>query len=221
MSWDQIGEIMKAGIEIGNHSASHAFFLNLPQNQIQAAFRDDLLKSLDDFKKYLDFVPDLYAYPYGEFTRDMKDVLKKEAVKAAVVQQSGVFSESSDPFAIPRFPMGGSYGSLQGFQDKAAMKALRVIATRPDSPFFTANPPEIEIDIAPGVLDVGKVQFFVGGLKNEIEIINTQGNPPSVVLKADKRLLFRRTFYTITAPSIDGKSWHWYSYLWINPLISE
>lgn len=221
MSWEQISELQKAGIEIGNHSASHAYFLNFPENEREAAFRDDLLKSVNDFKTHLKFVPEFYAYPYGEYSKGMEMILKEQGITAAVVQQSGVFCELSDPYAIPRFPMGGAYGAVQGFMDKSMMKALRVVATHPDSPFYTENPPQIKIEIVPGKIDIEKANFFVAGKKTEISEISTQGQLPFVILESDEILRHRRSLYTLTAPSTDGKSWHWFSYLWINPLISE
>ncbi len=221
MRWSQIREIEKAGNEIGNHSASHAYFVNLSESKITSKFKEDLLKSNADFKKHLGHLPEYYAYPYGEFTKDMELILKQKGIKAALVQQSGVFSESSDPYAIPRFPMGGGFGSLEGFINKTYMKALRVSATSPDSPFYKENPPNLKIEIIPGLLDLEKAQFFVQGNKMEITEINTKSNPPYIILKSDQKLNVRRTLYTITAPSLDGSSWHWYSYLWIKPEVSE
>jgi len=221
MTWSQIREIEKAGIEIGNHSASHAYFVNITESERKSKFREDLLKSNADFKKHLGHLPEYYAYPYGEFTIDMEAVLKQHEIKAALVQQSGVFSESSDPYAIPRFPMGGVFASLEGFINKTAMKALRVSATSPDSPFYKKNPPNLKIELIPGLLDLEKAQFFVQGSKMEITEINTKSNPPYIIIKSDQKINSRRTLYTITAPSPDGSSWHWYSYLWIRTEVKE
>lgn len=221
MSWSQINEIEKAGIEIGNHSASHAYFVNFSESERKAAFKEDLLKSNKDFKTHLGHIPDYYVYPYGEFAMDMKTVLKQQGIKSALVQQSGVFSESSDPYAIPRFPMGGGFGSLEGFVNKISMKALRVSTTTPDSPFFRKNPPSLNIEIVPGLVDITKAQFFVQGSSMEITEVNTLSNPHYILVKSNRKLEGRRTLYTITAPSLDGNSWHWYSYLWINPETKE
>jgi hypothetical protein len=55
----------------------------------------------------------------------------------------------------------------------------------------------------------------------DIMEINQDSNPPYVILKADRKLNLRRTLYTITAPSMDGSDWHWYSHLWISPETPE
>jgi peptidoglycan/xylan/chitin deacetylase (PgdA/CDA1 family) len=221
MTWSQIREIREAGIGIGNHSSSHAFFVNIPQNERQEAFRNDLLKSQKAFAKQLGDTPEYYAYPYGEYSKDMKAVLKQEGIKASAVQQSGVFSESSDIYAIPRFPMGGPFATFEGFRNKSQMKSLRIKKTRPDSSFFEENPPVLRVEIEPNLVDIENAQFFVQGRKMDIVEINQDSNPPYVILKADRTLNLRRTLYTITAPSVDGSAWHWYSHLWISPDIPE
>lgn len=221
MSWDQIREIQKAGIEIGNHSHSHAYFLNMPEDERSDAFKNDVEKATRLFDNHLEKAPDIFAYPFGEYTAEMEDILGKLDFKSAAVQQSGVFSEQSDPFAIPRFPMGGPFGTLNGFINKSTMKTLHVSNTEPSTPFFTKNPPQLKIEIFPGHVDIENCQFFVQGNKMDISRISTDSNPPFVILEPNRKLTARRTLYTLTAPSIDGTGWHWFSYLWVNPDVSE
>jgi len=221
MSCDQIREIQEAGIEIGNHSASHDYFLNLPVSQRKEDFHNDLRESAVEFEKHLGAVPRVYAYPFGEFTYDMEKILNHEGFVAAVVQQSGVFSETTNILSIPRFPMGGAFGSIEGFKNKCVMKALRILKTQPESPLFNENPPPLKIEIVADLIDLNHAQFFVQGEKMGILEINSQSNPPYVVLKSTRKLTQRRTLYTLTSPSKNGKNWHWFSYLWIMPKSPE
>jgi peptidoglycan/xylan/chitin deacetylase (PgdA/CDA1 family) len=217
MSWAQIKEIQKAGIEIGNHSASHAYFLNLPAGEREVAFKQDLEKSESELKKHLGKMPKIYAYPSGEWTSEMEMILKKSGYHAAAVQKSGVFCEKTNMMAVPRFPMGGNFGNLEGFKNKSKMKALRVIRTTPESPIYTENPPKVVVELDIKNIQISNIQFFVDGTKAEIAEVNTKTVPPFVTLKAPAKIKGRHTLYTITAPSSDGKSWHWYSYLWVQP----
>ena len=221
MSWDQIREIRDAGIEIGNHSHSHAYFLNMPENERNEAFRKDVEKATQLYNQHLDEAPEIFAYPFGEYTADMEEILASMNFRAAAVQQSGVFSEQSDPFAIPRFPMGGPFGTLNGFINKSTMKALHVSGTNPSTPFFSKNPPTLKIEIVPGHVNIQNCQFFLQGDKMKISRIEADQDTPFVILESDRKLTARRTLYTLTAPSVDGKSWHWFSYLWVNPEVSE
>ena len=220
MNWDQLLEISRAGIEIGNHSHSHDHFVNYPEEERESTFRDDLNRASQLFKKHLDKAPEIYAYPYGEWTQDMETVLEEEGFKAAAVQKSGVLSETTSLFAIPRFPMGGPFATINGFKNKLVMKALRVKETTPDTPFYGSNPPELRVEPEAGMVNLNAAQFFVDGVKTEIKKISG-GEQPYIILKAGKKLSGRRTLYTLTAPSADGKSWHWFSYLWIDPEVEE
>jgi peptidoglycan/xylan/chitin deacetylase (PgdA/CDA1 family) len=221
ISWPQIRELQKAGIEIGNHSHDHAQFLNLDEKERNGVFLKDLAEASDHFQKHLGSIPDIYCYPYGEWTPDMEQVLRDAGFKAATAQKSGVFSQSSNAMAIPRFPMGGSFGTLQGFKNKIVMKALEVAEASPASPFFTENPPPLRLTIKPGEVNLKNAQLFVDGTKTDIQKISTDGENSVVVLKAADKLTQRRTLYTLTAPSVDGRSWHWYSHLWVNPKVAE
>jgi peptidoglycan/xylan/chitin deacetylase (PgdA/CDA1 family) len=221
ISWPQFAELQKAGIEIQNHSDLHDFFVNYSDAERVAKFRDDLIKSTALIEKNLGKKPEYYVYPYGEWTKDMVKVLKENGYTAALVQNSGLFCETSDPFEIPRFPLGGYFGTFEELKRKIGLKALRIVKTHPDSPFLSQNPPEIRVEVMPGKVNLKKAQFFVAGTKCEnIKIIDDPINP-AVILKASGKLTARRTLYTITAPSTDGKTWHWYSYQWIRPEVGE
>ena len=221
MSWKQIKEIQKTGIEIGNHSHSHAYFLNLPVKERKREFLADFEKASAAFIKHLGNSPKIYAYPYGEWTKDMEEVLQKKGVVAAAAQKSGVFCEDSHEFAVPRFPMGGPFGTLEGFKNKIRMKALRVIETVPGSPFPDEDSPKLTLKIPSGEINFDQIQFFVDGEKAENINVRSDGEFSLVEVISPKKLTGRRTLYTITAPSVDGKSWHWYSHLWVRPEVGE
>lgn len=221
MNWEQLIEIKKAGMEIGNHSDAHTFFVNLPEAERSKRFKADFETASSAFDKHLGIPPTIYAYTYGEWTKDMENVLEQNGIIAAAVQKSGVFCESSNPFAIPRFPMGGPFGTLQGFKNKINMKALRVEEIIPESPFFSENPPKLTLKITPGKINTSQLQFFVDGEKMEDIAVRTEGEFSLIEIVSSKKLTDRRTLYTITAPSIDGKSWHWFSHLLIRPEVGE
>ncbi|MCF8367209.1 MAG: polysaccharide deacetylase family protein [Bacteroidales bacterium] len=221
INWKQIKEMQNEGIEIGNHSASHAYFVNLPKDELVSVFKNDLEQSSAEIEKHLGTNPQIYCYPYGEWTKEMEMILKNHGYTAAVVQKSGVFCEASSPYAIPRFPMGGPFGTLNGFKNKTTMKALRVERTNPDSPFFTENPPQLKVWISQKNIELKNAQFFVDGTKTALSQLNIKSEPPFIILKSEEIITARRTLYTLTAPSTDGKYWFWYSYLWIRPEVKE
>ncbi len=72
MSWKQVKNCAKYG-ELGVHSWAHPHLPLLTKQQIE----NDTEKAIDAFKKYTGYVPDMYAYPYGEFNSSIKKTMKK------------------------------------------------------------------------------------------------------------------------------------------------
>lgn len=216
MNWEQLNEIHRNGIEVLNHSHSHDQFVNLPPDQISKVFRNDLLESTKLFERHMNFRPRYYSYPYGEFTPEMADVLKKNGYRASAAQKSGVLCETTNPYEVPRFPMGGVFATYDGFTSKANMRAIRVIQPEFGTSLLENNPPELSLEILPGFINTAQLQFFVDGSKSENYTIDLSGDNPVIILQHTSKLSGRHSLYTITAPSEGGGGWRWHTHLWID-----
>ncbi|MFP4040544.1 MAG: polysaccharide deacetylase family protein [Desulfosudaceae bacterium] len=222
LDWEQIQALQDKGFEIGNHSHSHAYFLNRPAGERAEAFEEDLLISHEKFRRHLGGLPELYAYPFGEYDPAIMAVLKEHGYKAAAAQRSGVIYEGSERFALPRFPMNLNYGEMEGFAEKMEMNALGVVEAVPESPVVGhQNPPTLMLRIDNSELNPEGLQCFVAGQENCHLEKSSRNGLISVQARAKKELTSRRTLYTVTAPSKDGSKWFWYSYLWVIPAESS
>ncbi|MBS3809409.1 MAG: polysaccharide deacetylase family protein, partial [Desulfobacterales bacterium] len=223
LTWGQIAELQKKGFEIGNHSHSHEYFLNHPKGKIAEKFEEDLKKSHKLFEQHLGGVPDLYAYPFGEYNPEMTEVLKKHGYRAAAAQKSGVICTESNQFALPRFPMNLNYGKPEDFAEKLRMNPLRVVKAEPSDPVVVSgqNPPKLELTVKNSEIYSEGLQCFVGGKRN-CSIEHTRKKDRLVIrVSSTDKLASRRTLYTVTASSEDGSRWFWYSHLWIIPEYGE
>ena len=72
MSWSEVKNCERYG-ELGVHSWAHPHLAMLSHEKII----DDTKKAINSFKKYLGFVPNMYAYPYGEYDKRVKNIIKK------------------------------------------------------------------------------------------------------------------------------------------------
>jgi peptidoglycan/xylan/chitin deacetylase (PgdA/CDA1 family) len=222
LSIQQIKQLKNQGIEIGNHSHSHAYFLNIEPEARIDSFRNDLEISREIFKEKLGFQPELFAFPYGEYTSEMQEVLKEMKFKGAAAQKSGVIASFSNRFALPRFPMAGPFVNIERFIEKAKMKAMSVKPVNVKTPLINGNnPPKLKLDVIfPDEINKNQLQFFAGGKKQSSNQIEYENN--TITVEADFRLKSRRTLYTITAPSKTTPAmWQWYSFLWIIPSVEE
>jgi len=217
LNWEEIRKLENQGFEIGNHSHSHDYFLNKPKDRIAGAFEADLKKADEEFRKHLGRVPELYAYPFGEYIPEMTAVLKAHGYRAAAAQRSGVIHGRSR-YALPRFPMNYYYGDMEGFSNKMGMNGLPVMAAEPLSPLLDGNnPPRLKLRIDAQNINPGGLQCFVNGRK-ACQMEKSQTNSALILnVRAQDTLTDRRSLYTITAPSTDGSQWFWYSHLWVIP----
>ena len=215
MAWDDIKKVSAAGIEVGNHTHSHDYFLNTPPPLRHDKFYEAVNKCQEMIKAQLGITPEVFAYPFGEFDYEMEKIIKKLGFKAAAAQFSGVMYKN-DLFAIPRFPMTGSTSTLKSFTEKANMKALRILSKSPDSAFLkNDNPPTLTLLADTIFADLSKMNCFISnGCYSQVA-----GN--TITITAKKPLTMRRTNYTITAPGKKGSGWYWYTHQWIVPEIKE
>lgn len=72
MTWKQVRECKKYG-ELGVHSYAHPHLPMLSDKQII----QDTKHAIKLFKKHIGYVPDMYAYPYGEYNNRVKKIIHK------------------------------------------------------------------------------------------------------------------------------------------------
>jgi hypothetical protein len=222
MTWDELKDVAKSNVEIGNHTHSHKYFLDLPESSRYTTFEDEIKQSQTIIKKNLHLEPNVFSFPYGELDAKMKNIVKHAGFIAAAAQNSGVLSEGSDLLQCPRFPMSEAYSSKAQFAEKLSMHSLQILSETPEG--FTLeneNPPSLTLSFAIGDLDLKQLQCFVQGGECEVQQLETNGNSATLKVRARKPLTSRRrTLYTITIPNKKGR-WHWYSHLWINPDVHQ
>ena len=220
MSWEDIAQAKAAGIEIGNHSHSHPFFLDVSERGRKPFFEQELKESQDLMQANLNMKPTVFAYPYGEHDEYMKPILKDMGFIAAMAQNSGVINDSTDLFQMPRFPMSETYGDLTQFKDKMTMKGLAVVNAESIAEGYNGSitKPRVNIEFKETGLFVENMQCFVQGSKCAKSMRITRDGKVSLSIRPQTDLKSRRNLFTITIPDSVGK-WHWYSYLYVIPSI--
>ena len=140
MSWRQVAELADSGmVTIGSQTASH---LHMAASSA-ARNAADLAKSNARFKAKLGFIPKLIAYPYGEYSLAVRDVVRAAGFKTAFGQHSGVLHGKSDFYYLPRFAMNETYGDADAFRLRVRALPLPVKEVIPADPLLGPenNPP--------------------------------------------------------------------------------
>lgn len=221
MNWSQLKDVARRGIEIGNHTHSHAYFLNLPESTRYLTFEEEINQCQQLIREHLELTPVTFAYPYGELDEKMETIVKKAGFKAAAAQNSGVLYTGSDLLRIPRFPMSEHYSAPEQFASKACMQPLHVTNEFPISfmiPKGTSQP-ELSFEMAYDEAQTATLQVFIQGSTGTLTKVDTGNGTVKITITPQSAISGRRrTLYTITGQDKNG-NWHWFSHLWINPAV--
>ena len=97
LSWNEIKELHKYGIEFGAHSLTHPDFTKIPLEQV----RRELVESKLVIEDKLGSAVKTFAYPYGRFNTAVKQ-LTAQHYAAACSTNLGKVKESSDFYSLKR-----------------------------------------------------------------------------------------------------------------------
>ena len=112
MTWDQIKEIEATDFGfIGHHSHTHEYLIDKSNEE----FILDIKKANRIFLDELGYVPTLFSYPFGEYSKFMKDFISKN-FNLAFGQHSGVIDLNKEKFELSRFPINENYGEMGRFK---------------------------------------------------------------------------------------------------------
>lgn len=137
MDWRTIRRLKAEGVEIGHHSHHH-WHLNAAD---PAALEADIASANARFMAELGAVPEVFAYPYGEFSRRVAEQIRDAGFIGAAAQYSAAAGSSpADRFAVPRFALNERYGSLDRLRLMTSVEAVRVADRQPAGPLLDRAP---------------------------------------------------------------------------------
>lgn len=204
LSWDNLREMAASGlVTLGTKGASHPHLPTLPA----AAIADDLARARARMNAELGQAPELFAWPYGEMSRDAVEAVRQAGFKAAFGQHSGPVWSKSDPFFLPRFGLNETYGELERFRLAARSLPLPAVDVSPDDPKLAANPPAFGFTLAPEVPGAELLACYTS--HEGRAIIERLG--PRIEVRMGKPLPQGRSRINCTAPTLEGR-WRWFGW---------
>jgi sugar transferase (PEP-CTERM/EpsH1 system associated) len=102
LTWAEVREMRRAGIEFGSHTVSHAFLDELAP----AEARREIEESLERLASELGAPARLFAYPRGRMAEPIRAMLRDAGVTVAVSTEPGDNRASDDPLALRRLDAG-------------------------------------------------------------------------------------------------------------------
>ena len=159
MSWDQIREIKKENfVEIGNHSHTHEYLVE----ESSEIIRNDIEKSIEIFKKELGKNSIFFSYPFGEYSKEFKKIIKSLGFKYAFGQHSGVIDDTKDLFELPRFPINEKYGERKRFNSLIRTIPFKYKKIFPEEKYLlqNKNPPEVKIEFYENIQNLRSLSCY-------------------------------------------------------------
>ena len=205
MTWDQIKEIDKHEFAIiGHHSHSHEYLIDKTQDE----FLNDMKTADQIFQNELGYVPILFSYPFGEYSKFMRDYVS-ENFKIAFGQHSGIIDVNKNKFELPRFPINEKYGKISRFKSIINYFPLEYKSLMPEEKKLSKknNPPNF------------KVRFFEN--QKNIKNINCYSNEGDrweksniSIIENELTIKFREPFLPrrgrVNCSLNDDGKWRWF-----------
>lgn len=204
LTWGELREMVASGlVTVGTQGATRGHFPLLgPAN-----LADSLARVRSRLETELGRVPTLFAWPYGEMSRDLVDVIRGAGYVAAFGQHSGPLWSGADFYYLPRFALNETYGEIDRFRLAAGTISLPAVDVTPADPRLETNPPAFGFTLAepvPGVEYLACYTSHAG--RAQIEQLG-----PRVEVRIATPFPSGRGRINCTAPSLDGR-WRWFGW---------
>jgi peptidoglycan/xylan/chitin deacetylase (PgdA/CDA1 family) len=205
MTWEQIKEIEAEKFTIiGHHSHSHEYLIDNDND----FFISDIKKANEIFLKNLGYIPNLFSYPFGEYSKFMSDYIAQN-FNYAFGQHSGVIDLNKDKFELPRFPINEKYGQLKRFNSIINSFPLEYEQLLPLEKKLTIenNPPNFKVMFFKEQDNIKNINCYSNEL-NKWEKSNT--NFDNNVLTIKFRGSFKPRRGRINCSLNDDGKWRWF-----------
>jgi peptidoglycan/xylan/chitin deacetylase (PgdA/CDA1 family) len=205
MNWDQIKEVENEKFAfIGHHSHTHEYLID-STNDI---FIKDIEKANKIFLKELGYIPYFFSYPFGEYSKFMRDYISQN-FDFAFGQHSGVIDVNKNKFELPRFPINEDYGDLKRFQSIINSFPLEYKQLFPDEKKLTkkTNPPKFKVNFFKEQKNIKDINCYSNEL-NDWKKSNTTFNNQELIITFRGPFTPRRG--RINCSLNDNGKWRWF-----------
>ena len=205
MTWSQIREVESEDFAfIGHHSHTHDYLINETNDQ----FISDIEKANKIFLKELGYIPNLFSYPFGEYSKFMRNYVS-ENFKFAFGQHSGVIDLNKDKFELPRFPINEKYGELKRFKSIINYFPLEYKEIFPEEKYLSQenNPPKFQVKFFKEQKNLDNINCY-SNEGNKWEKSKTNFSNYTLTIKFREPFVPRRG--RINCSLNDNGKWRWF-----------
>lgn len=209
LTWEQMRAMVASGlVTVGSQGASHGHLPLLSKQGVS----DELTRSQARFESELGRAPTLFAWPYGEMSREAAEAVRESGFKAAFGQQSGVAWTKGDRWFLPRFALNQSYGEPERFRLAVRALPLPALDITPNDPKLTVNPPAFGFTLAEEVPGTEHLACYAS--HEGRAVLERLG--PRIEVRLSQPFPQGRGRLNCTAPTLEGR-WRWFGWQFFVP----
>ena len=209
LTWPQIRELVRQGVTIGAQTHTHRRLLSATPAEVRA----ELAKANARIEAETGQRPVLFAYPYGEWSLAVRELVREAGYAAAFSDYSGVVHGAHDLLALPRFAVNEAFGGIDRFRLILNALPLPVTDAAPAEPPLAANPPAIAFTVAEDVTGLERLACYLSPQRGALPMVRLERR---VELRLSRPLPPGQSRINCTAPA-DGRRWRWHGMLLVAP----
>ena len=201
MSWEMLRELQSAGVTIGSQTHTHPHLYRESPEKV----REEIQLSNDYFIKELGMRPELFAYPFGEYSSFVIEIVKEAGFVAAFGQNSGIMHGKDRFFELPRFAFNEDYGTTDRLELAVNGLPLKITDLTPEDMVLTENPPLYGFTLHEDMRPEGQLRCFASGFgKVDVSIIGRRAE-----IRLPDALKEGRSRINCTMPAGQNR-WRWF-----------
>ena len=205
MNWNEIKEIQQSKFGyIGHHSHTHEYLIDMSEEE----FVNDIETATKVFKEKLGYSPQIFSYPFGEYSLFIKNYISKN-FDVAFGQHSGIIDVNKDKYELPRFPINEKYGEIERFKSLINYHPLEYKSLKPEEKKISNknNPPKLIIEFFDNQKNIKNINCYSndGGnwKKSNLSFENN-----ILTIDFDEKFIPRRG--RINCSLNDNGKWRWF-----------
>lgn len=202
MSWDHLRAMAADGVAIGNHTRTH---LHMAGATIERN-REEIRFTRRRLMAELSVDSSLFAYPYGEMSAAVRELVIEEGFTAAFGQHSGVAHSGTDIYFIPRFAFNERFGDQARFRRAVNALPLPVEDITPFDPLIAANPPAFGFSVGADMTGLRQLACYHSQF-GKVDL--TRLGERRIEIRFTDKFRKGRSRLNCTLPGPDGR-WRWF-----------
>lgn len=217
MTWPQIKQMSDDGVLVANHTMYHEKMAQPEPGESKqewlARMKDTIVMAEQRIKEETGQNHQWLAYPYGEFSPQLEDLVK-ELGFIGIGQHSGAVGLTTKLTRIPRFPAAGRFAEMSDLAQKLGTLPFTIIDHVSANPMVQTgqNPPVLTLKLEVKDFRPAQLRCYAGMEVIEPDWLDEQ----TFQAQASKAMNRGRSRYNCTAPSISKPGhFYWYSQPWL------